>query len=585
MRRLILLFLLLAVVAGCGGGGDLAAPSGAVMTFTPTSKEGAPIEITSTSPVQKSVVQLYQLSVRDSSLAGAKGVRDTIFNVTFELTTVPGTATADLASLVTLCDGSAIINATAERQTDNQGNYNLCVVYKVGGGLGYAGNLRALSGSSSATTSIKVASTLPPLAVLPPALTIPAGSRGQFTISGGFPEYTVTSSDAAIPSVPLVVTANGGTFLVTIPAGTPKGTMLYYIVRDSAAGTPVTATVTVGDPPPPTVFPASATVVAGGTVKFMIVGGVPDYTIFTDNISLTLDRNTVTASGGTFSATVPANASDKQTFTLTVRDSIGGSADVKITAQAPTKPVITPSALTMTAGNTATFAITLGVPGYTVVTNSALAQVNPVQVTDSGDTFRVLTSADLKTNFTITAIDSIGQSTSANVTVTPVKSSQRITFGTAPGVIVGGTGTVSATASSGLQVTLTSLTTSVCTISGSTVTGLSAGTCIIAGDQAGNADYNAAPQATLTFTIAKTGQTISFGTVPNVTVGGTGTVSAAATSGLPVTFSSLTNSVCTISGATVTGVSAGACTIAGDQAGNANYNAAPQATLTFTINP
>ena len=79
-------------------------------------------------------------------------------------------------------------------------------------------------------------------------------------------------------------------------------------------------------------------------------------------------------------------------------------------------------------------------------------------------------------------------------------------------------------------------------------------------------------------------QTIFFSRAPTVVVGGTGAVSATATSGLPVTFTSQTTRVCTISGrTTVTGLRAGVCTIAADQAGNSDYTAAPQVTQTFTV--
>ncbi len=79
-------------------------------------------------------------------------------------------------------------------------------------------------------------------------------------------------------------------------------------------------------------------------------------------------------------------------------------------------------------------------------------------------------------------------------------------------------------------------------------------------------------------------QSISFGAGPSgIAVGGTGTVSATATSGLPVTFTSSTIPVCTVSGSTVTGVSQGTCTIAANQAGNAAYSAAPQVTQSFTV--
>ena len=151
---------------------------------------------------------------------------------------------------------------------------------------------------------------------------------------------------------------------------------------------------------------------------------------------------------------------------------------------------------------------------------------------------------------------------------------QTITFGTVPTVIVGGTGTVTATGgASGNPVTFSSTTPGVCTVSGSTVTGVSVGACTIAANQAGNANYNAATQATQTFTVDKGKQTIIFGTAPLVVFGGTGMVKATGgASGNPVTFSSQTTGVCTVSGSTVTGVLAGRCTIAAFQVGNLNYN-------------
>jgi hypothetical protein len=163
------------------------------------------------------------------------------------------------------------------------------------------------------------------------------------------------------------------------------------------------------------------------------------------------------------------------------------------------------------------------------------------------------------------------------------KVSQSISFAAAPSVTVGGTGTVSATASSKLPVTLSSLTTSVCTVSGNTVTALAVGTCTLAANQAGNSTYAAAPQVTQSVTIGKVSQTISFDAAPSVTVGGTGTVSATASSKLPVTLSSLTTSVCTVSGNSVTAIAVGTCTLAANQAGNSTYAAAPQVTQSVTI--
>ena len=145
---------------------------------------------------------------------------------------------------------------------------------------------------------------------------------------------------------------------------------------------------------------------------------------------------------------------------------------------------------------------------------------------------------------------------------------------------------VSATASSGLAVTFSSLTATACTLSGSTVTIKTGGPCTIQAAQAGNASYNAAPSMSRSFTIAKASQVITFNALANKTYGDPAfTMSATASSGLAVTLSSLTTTICTVSGSTVTMKSGGACTIQAAQAGNASYNAAPNVAQTFSIAP
>jgi streptogramin lyase len=164
---------------------------------------------------------------------------------------------------------------------------------------------------------------------------------------------------------------------------------------------------------------------------------------------------------------------------------------------------------------------------------------------------------------------------------------QTITFGPTPTITVSGTGTISATASSGLPVTFTSLTLPVCTISGTTVAGFSAGTCTIQASQAGNSTY-APAQANLTFSISNpvgpplTAQSITFGFPPTVAVGGMINVSATASSGLAVTFNGLTPLTCTVAGSTVTGKSVGTCTVQAIQSGNSTYSPA-QATQSFAV--
>ena len=62
-------------------------------------------------------------------------------------------------------------------------------------------------------------------------------------------------------------------------------------------------------------------------------------------------------------------------------------------------------------------------------------------------------------------------------------------------------------------------------------------------------------------------------------------VSGTASSGLAVGFTSSTNSVCTVSGTTVTFISTGNCTINANQAGGSGWDAATQVSQTFAILP
>ena len=80
-------------------------------------------------------------------------------------------------------------------------------------------------------------------------------------------------------------------------------------------------------------------------------------------------------------------------------------------------------------------------------------------------------------------------------------------------------------------------------------------------------------------------QTITFGQPPDVKAGVPVALSAHASSGLPVSFTSDTPTVCTVAGSAVTRVAAGPCTITASQGGSARYAAAPGVTRSFRGNP
>jgi hypothetical protein len=101
-----------------------------------------------------------------------------------------------------------------------------------------------------------------------------------------------------------------------------------------------------------------------------------------------------------------------------------------------------------------------------------------------------------------------------------------------------------------------------CSITGSTITIIKAGSCTVTAHQAGNANYNPAPNVPQTFNIVKANranQTITFNPLPDKVIGDPPfTVAATASSGLPVTFT-VSGGACSIAGATVTLTGAGSC--------------------------
>jgi PKD repeat protein len=173
--------------------------------------------------------------------------------------------------------------------------------------------------------------------------------------------------------------------------------------------------------------------------------------------------------------------------------------------------------------------------------------------------------------------------------IEPVKKTQTVKFSsTAPvsAELGGPTYTATATASSGLPVSLTSGTPWVCSLAGASVSFIGAGTCSVDAGQAGSTEYDAAPEAQQAFMVGKGSQRTTFvSTAPDsATVGGPSyAVQATASSSLEVAFSSGTPSVCSLEWSTVSFIGAGTCTIDAEQAGNSNYDAAPEIRQSFIV--
>ena len=169
------------------------------------------------------------------------------------------------------------------------------------------------------------------------------------------------------------------------------------------------------------------------------------------------------------------------------------------------------------------------------------------------------------------------------------KTDQTITFGSLPDrTMIQSPFPLLASASSGLPVAYSSTPNTVCRLDQSTsqtmVRLVGIGTCSITATQQGNATYNSAPPVTRVFTVTQATQTITFAPIPDTPFKDKSvTVSAAASSGLAVSFST-TSSVCSVKKPNIIQFKLpGFCEVRADQAGDANYAPAAPVFQKFTI--
>lgn len=245
------------------------------------------------------------------------------------------------------------------------------------------------------------------------------------------------------------------------------------------------------------------------------------------------------------------------------------------------------AAPSLTVGSTAKVSATGGDSGNPVIFNSQTPKVCTINAdtVSALDTGTCTIAADQEGNSSFNAAAQATQ----NITVMGAgKTVQKITFGEAPTVIVGGTGTLSATGGdSGNPVVFSSQSVEACTVNGNTVTGVAAGACIVAADQEGSGSFNTATQVTQTISITvlgKASQSIIFLADPKLVVNDTVTIAVVGgKSDNPVILTSLTTDVCTLADGALKGIAEGKCTIAADQEGNAQYDAAPRVTKDIVV--
>jgi Leucine-rich repeat (LRR) protein/sugar lactone lactonase YvrE len=150
------------------------------------------------------------------------------------------------------------------------------------------------------------------------------------------------------------------------------------------------------------------------------------------------------------------------------------------------------------------------------------------------------------------------------------------TFGAPPFILT-------ASSSSGLQVSYSSSNTLVAKISGDTVIIVGAGISTITAGQAGDANFNPA-LVSQTLLVNKANQTITFNSLPIKNFGDPDfSLTASSTSGLLISYTSSNPGVAAINGNNVTLAGPGSTTITASQAGDTNYNPAADVPQSLTV--
>ena len=232
-----------------------------------------------------------------------------------------------------------------------------------------------------------------------------------------------------------------------------------------------------------------------------------------DTITVTGSRTTPNEVIGTYDITpsvtfTPTGLSDSYTVTLETGTITISSASLT----ARTISVTDPGAKTFGGGNF-TLTSTTDNGSDSDGTKSYSGSTDSICTLTSGGVVTIVAAGTCTVSVTISAGTTNAAATSSSRNITINKATQTITFTQPSSLANGSSQSLSASASSGLTVTITSNDTGKCTVSGTTVTGQSVGTCSLTASQGGNGNYDPATDVTRTFEITAPGRSKSSQTI------------------------------------------------------------------------
>jgi predicted small lipoprotein YifL len=505
----------------------------------------------------------------------------------------------------TLSGGTSDL-ATYATTTLATGAHSITAVYN--GDASYSGGQTssAIIQTVMGTTTTSVVSSTP---------TSTYGNTVTFTStvtgSGGTPTGTVSFMDGA--TLLGAGTLNGSspdtaaytTTATALNAGAGQSiTAIYNGNTYFTTSTSPTITQTVNQAP--TTMSINAPSVASGASGSVSVTVSSGILLTTGNVGLSVDGGTASMGGltsgvATFNVGILSVGTYTLSATYVAQGNFGGSsatgsltvglASSTTSVQSSVNPSVYGNSVTFTATvtpSTATGTVTFkdgsttlgsgtvssGVASFS--TSTLTATTHNITAVYSGDANygtstsstlpQVVTKASSATSLGSSVNPSTyGQAITFTSTVTPSTATGTVTFKNSSTVL--GSGTLSGGVASFSTATL------------------NATSYAITADYNGDTNYLISASDPLLQTVNLASQTITFNPLSSETYGNAAfTLTAAASSGLLVSYSSSSTGVATINGSTVTIVGAGTTTITASQAGNGNYSAAANVAQPLTVN-
>jgi hypothetical protein len=457
--------------------------------------------------------------------------------------------------------------------------------------LGAAGTAQtvALTGNGKSSLIAQAINFAQPAPVTyAPGLTITLSATGGgsgnpvvFTIAGGTGTGTLSGNT-------LTVTTAGSFVIDANQAGNANYTAAPQVQQTAVVNLAAQA-INFTQPTTPITYAPSL------TVSLVATGGASG-----NPVVFTIDGTSTGAgsiSGSTLSITTPgtfvidANQAGNANYSAAPqvqRSLVVNKAPQAINFTQPTTPVTYNAGLTIplvatggASGNPVIFSINPASTATGSITGSTLMVSTPgAFLIDANQTGNTDYSAATQVQQTITVNAPSPQAINFTQPTTPITYAPSLTVSL---VATGG--------ASGNPVvfTIDGTSTGAASISGSTLTITSVGTFIIDANQAGNANYSAAPQVQRTVVVTQAPQVINFSQPTSPVTYSSGlTIALTATGGASgnaviFTIDSTSTASATVSGSTVTITGAGNLVIDANQAGNTDYSAAPQVQRTVVI--